>query len=199
VTSRRLSDGRRITMRKRIGMATMTLFALSTMAFMARADEEKISVKNLPAAVKKAIKKKFPKAEIEKATKEVEDGKTTYEVLLEIDDHPVDVAFKADGTILEIEREISFTELPAPVKKALAARYPEAKIEKVEMVTKGEDGPAVYEIAIKAEVVFTAKGKIVKAKEKEEDDEKPSAKAKKSKKGDDDDDEDDDDDDEKDD
>ncbi len=93
-------------MRKRIGMATMTLLALSTMAFMARADEEKISVENLPAAVKKAIKKKFPKAEIEKATKEVEDGKTTYEVLLEIEDRPVDVAFKADGTILEIEREI---------------------------------------------------------------------------------------------
>ena len=27
------------------------------------------------------------------------------------------------------------------------------------MVTKGEDGPAVYEIAIKTEVVLTAKGK----------------------------------------
>jgi Putative beta-lactamase-inhibitor-like, PepSY-like len=176
-------------MRKQIGMATMTLFALSTMAFMARAGEEKISVKDLPAAIKKAIKKKFPKAEIEKAAKEVEDGKTTYEVLLEINDHPVDVAFKADGTILEIEREIPFKQLPNQVKKALAARYPEAKIEKVEMVTKGEDGPAVYEIAIKTEVVLTAKGKFVQAKE--EDDEKPSAKAKKSKKGDDDEDDDD--------
>ncbi len=173
-------------MRKRIRVATMTLLALSTMAFMARADEEKISVENLPAAVKKAIKKKFPKAEIEKATKEVEDGKTTYEVLLEIEDRPVDVAFKADGTILEIERAIPLEELPAKVKKALAAKYPGAKIEKVEMVTKGEDGPPVYEIALKTEVVFTAKGKVVRAKEKEEDDEKPSAKAKKSKKDDDD-------------
>jgi Putative beta-lactamase-inhibitor-like, PepSY-like len=181
-------------MRKRIGMVTMTLFALSTMALMARAGEDKISVEKLPAAIKKTIKKKFPKAEIEKASKEVEDGETTYEVLLEIEDRPVDVAFKADGTILEIEREIPFKELPANVKKALAAKYPQAKIEKVEMVTKGEDGPAVYEIAIKTEVVLTAKGKVVKAKEKEEDDEKPSAKAKKSKKGDDDDDDDDDDD-----
>jgi hypothetical protein len=179
-------------------MATITLFALATTAFMARADEQNISVEKLPAAVKKAIKKKFPKAEIEKASKEVEDGKTIYEVLLEIEDRPVDVAFKADGTILEIEREIPFKELPAKVKKALAARYPQAKIEKVEMVTKGEDGPAVYEIAIKTEVVLTAKGKFVKAKEKEEDDEKPSAKAKKSKKDDDDDDEDDDDDDDED-
>ena len=52
----------------------------------ARADEEKIAVDKLPAAVKKAIKNKFPKAEIEKASKEVEDGKTTYEVELEIKD-----------------------------------------------------------------------------------------------------------------
>ena len=64
--------------------------------------------RSLPAAVKKAIKKKFREAEIEKATKEVEDGKTTYEVLLEIGDRPVEVAFKADGTILEIEKEIPF-------------------------------------------------------------------------------------------
>jgi hypothetical protein len=177
-------------MRKRLGMATLTLFTLSTMAFMARADEEKISVEKLPAAIKKAIKKKFPKAEIEKATTEVEDGKTTYEVLLEVDDRPVDVAFKADGTILEIEREIPIKEIPAKVAKAFAAKYPGAKIEKVEVVTKGEDGPAVYEMTIKTEVVFTAKGKLVKAKEKEEDDDKPAAKAKKSKKDDDDDDDD---------
>jgi Putative beta-lactamase-inhibitor-like, PepSY-like len=188
-------------MRKRLGMATLILLAVSTMASMTRADEEKISVEKLPAAIKKAIKKKFPKAEIEKASKEVEDGRTTYEVLLEVDDRPIDVAFKADGTILEIEREIPFKELPAKVKKSLETKYPGAKIEKVEMVTKGEDGPAVYEIAIKAEVVFTAKGKLVKAKEKEEeeDDDKPSAKAKKPKKGDDDDKDDDDEKDDKDD
>jgi Putative beta-lactamase-inhibitor-like, PepSY-like len=186
-------------MRKRIWTTAMALVALSFMAFIARADdEEKISIKNLPSAVKKAIKKKFPKAEIEKAGKEVEDGKTTYEVELEIDDRPVSVVFKADGTILEIEREIPLEKLPAPVKKALAAKYPGAKIEKVEVITKGQDGPPVYEIAIKTEVVLTAKGKFVESKEKEEDEEKPVAKAKKSKK-DDDDEEDDDEDDDKDD
>jgi Putative beta-lactamase-inhibitor-like, PepSY-like len=167
-------------MRKRIGMVAVSMFALSTLAVVARADDEKVSVKSLPAAVKKAIEKKFHKAEIEKATKEVEDGETTYEVMLEVDDHPVDVALKADGTILEIERTIPFNKLPAGVKKALEAKYPGAQIEKVEAVTKGEDGPEVYEIAIKTEVVFDAKGKVVKADD--EDDEKPSAKAKKPKK-----------------
>ena len=175
-------------MRNRIGIVSATFYVISTMAMMARADDEKISVESLPAAIKKAIKKKFHKAEIEKAAKEVEDGKTTYEVLLEIDDSPVDVAFKADGTILEIEKVISYERLPDRVKKALAAKYPAAKIEKIEAVTKGEDGPTVYEIAIKTEVVLDAKGKFVGTTE--EDDEKSSAKAKKTKKHDDDDDDD---------
>ncbi len=51
----------------------------------------------------------------------------------------------------------------------MAAKYPKAKIEKVEEVTKGEDGPVRYEVAITTEVVLTAKGKIVKAKEEEDD------------------------------
>ena len=143
------------------------LMGLSVLAVAARAGEEKIAVEKLPAAVKKAVKKKFPKAEIDGAAKEVEDGKTTYEVELEVKDRSVNVAMNADGTILEIEREIPFDELPKAVAKKLAAKYPGAKIEKVEEVTKGEDGPVHYEVAITAEVVLTAKGKIVQAKAKE--------------------------------
>ena len=121
-----------------------------------------------------------------------EDGKTTYEVLLEIDDRPLEVAFTADGIILEIEKVIPFESVPAPVRKALAAKYPTAKIEKVEAVTKGEDGPTVYEIVIQTEVVLDSKGKFVEGKQ--EEDEKPSAKSKKPKKHDEEDEDDDDDD-----
>ena len=62
-------------------------------------------------------------------------------------------------------------------------------------MTKGEDGPVHYEVAITTEVVLTAKGKIVKAKEEDEDDEKPSAKGQEEE-GEEDDEEDDDDEDE---
>ena len=178
-------------MHNRIGIFGAALFALSAVAFSVHADDETIPARSLPAAVKKAIQKKFHKAEIEKAVKEVEDGKTTYEVLLEIDDRPLEVAFTAEGTILEIEKVIPFESVPAPVKKALAAKYPTAKIEKVEAVTKGEDGPTVYEIVIKAEVVLDSKGKFVEGKQ--EEDEKPSAKSKKPKKHDEEDEDDDDD------
>ena len=156
-----------------VAMGIVTVLGLSVLMVPARADEEKIPVEKLPAAVQKAIKSKFPKAEIERASKEVEDGKTIYEVELEIKDRSVDVAFKADGTILEIEREVPFDEVPKAVKKKLAAKYPKAKIEKVEEVTKGEDGPVHYEVAITTEVVLTAKGKIVKAEEEEDDEDRP--------------------------
>ncbi len=158
----------------------------------AGADEEKISIEKLPAAVKKAVKKKFPEAAIRAASKEVEDDVTTYEVELKVEGRSVNMALKADGTILEIEKEVPVSELPKAVRKKLAARYPGAKIEKAEEITKGEDGPVRYEVAIKAEVVLTAKGKIVRAAEEEEDDEKPAAKAKKKEKEEEEDDEDDD-------
>jgi bile acid:Na+ symporter, BASS family len=182
----------RVNMRKQIVMGVLTVLGFSVLMGAAKADEEKIPIDKLPAAVLKAVKRKFPKAEIEKATREVEDGTTTYEVELEIKDRSVDVALKADGTILEIEREVPIDELPKAVKKKLAARYPNAKIEKAEEVTKGEDGPVRYEVAIRTEVVLTAKGKIIQAKEKE--DEEPSGKSRKQKSGKDDDDDDDDDD-----
>ena len=179
-------------MRKLFVMGIVSVLGLAVVMMPARADEEKVSVDKLPAAVKKALKRKFPKAEIEKATKEVEDGNTVYEVELEIKDRSVDVSLKADGTILEIEREVPADELPEAVRKKLAARYPKAKIEKAEEVTKGEDGPVRYEVAITTEVVLTANGKIVQAEE-EEDEKKPTAQAKKSKKDKEDDDDDDDD------
>jgi hypothetical protein len=165
-------------MRKQIATVLLGLSGISVLAGLALADEEKVPVDKLPEAVLKSIKRKFPKAEIEKAAKEVEDGKTVYEVELEIKDHAIDVSLKADGTVLEIEREIPVDELPTKVKKKLAAKYPGAKIAKAEEVTKGEDGPVRYEIAISTEVVLTAKGKIVRGN-LEEDDETPTATDKK--------------------
>ena len=40
------------------------------------ADEEKIPLDKLPKAVVEAVKKRFPKAEMKEASKEIEDGKT---------------------------------------------------------------------------------------------------------------------------
>ena len=140
-----------------------TALGTLAMASVSLADEEKISVKELPKAVLKVVKEKFPKSEIKGAAKEEEDGKTTYEVMLSVKGRGVNVALKADGTVLEIEKEIDVDDLPKAVRETLSARYPKAKIAKAEAVTKGEGGPVSYEVAITTEVVLSAKGKIAGA------------------------------------
>lgn len=164
----------------RTGLAAM--LGLSMLAVAARAGEEKISADKLPAPVKKTVKKKFPEAKIRGAAKEVEGGKTTFEVELTVEGRSVDVAMNARGKILEIEKEIPVDKLPAAVRKELKEKFPGAKIEKAEEITEGEDGPVHYEVAIKAEVVLTARGKIVRADDEEdEDDDKPAARGEKKK------------------
>jgi hypothetical protein len=175
----------RVNMQKRNVMGAVVILGFSVLIVAAKADEQNVPIDKLPSAVLKAVTRRFPKAEIEKAVKEVEGGATTYEVELEIKDRSVDVSLKEDGTILEIEREVPIDKLPAAVKKKLATKYPNAKIEKAEEVTKGEDGPVRYEVVIRIEVVLSGKGKIVQAKE--EEDEKPATKSKEHEDDDDDD------------
>ncbi len=176
--------------------ALVGLSAAAIAATAAAAGEEKVAFDKLPGAVKEAVKKHFPEAKVRGAASEVEDGKTTYEVELTVEGRSVNVAMNAEGKILEVEKEITVGKLPRAVRKRLAKKYPGAKIEKAEQITRGIDGPVRYEVVIKTEVVLTAKGKIVQATEDEdEDDDKPSAKAgKKEHEDEDDDDEDEDDD-----
>ena len=168
-------------MRALFWMLAVASLALVSLTASARADEEAIPVKELPRAVRQAIEKKFPRAEIEEASKETEDGKTVYEVTLEVDeDQDVDVSLTADGKILEIEREIAFDKLPEAVRKTIARKYPGAEIEKVEAISSGDDGEETYEVLLEitTEVVLNAKGKISKA---EEEDDGGETKAKKGK------------------
>ncbi len=168
-------------MRATFWMTAVAALALWGMTDRARADEETIPVNELPKAVRKAVEKRFPKAEIEQASRETEDGKTIYEVTLEVEeDRDVDVSLSAEGKILEIEREVEFEDLPEPVRKTLAKKYPSAEIEKVEAISSDEG--ETYEVLLTTEVVLNAKGKITKVKdEKGEDDDDGEAKAKKGK------------------
>ncbi len=58
------------------------LAVLLIVCAFARADEVKVPLKDVPKAVLDSIKEKFPRAELTEATKETEDGKTTYEIAL---------------------------------------------------------------------------------------------------------------------
>jgi hypothetical protein len=165
----------------------VSLIGFLALAIPASADEAKISIEDLPKAVLKAAKSEFPGAKIRAASKEVEDGETKYEVELTVDGKNVDLLIEADGEIEAIEKEIEVEDLPKAVLKAAKAKFPKAKIEKVEEISS-EDDKVVYELSMaftgkkSVEVVIAPNGKIIekdddgdkdeKVKKTDEDDEK---------------------------
>jgi uncharacterized membrane protein YkoI len=140
------------------------------------ADEEKIPLDKLPKEVKDAVLAKFPKAELKGAEKEVENGKTIYEVNLVSDGSSIEVSVTPDGKIVSIEKTIAEKDVPKAVAEALAKKYPKATTKKIEEITKGK--AITYEFLIetaekkKLEVVFDPDGKLIeeedKSKEKKE-------------------------------
>jgi uncharacterized membrane protein YkoI len=161
-----------MTMKTRFGTCALALLGLSALAVGARADEEKVALEKVPAAAMKAVKDKFPAAEIRQAEKEVEEGKTIYEIGLKDHGQNIDVSLTEDGTILEIEKEITAEDLPHAVADAVKAKYPKGTIKKAEEVSKGET--RAYEVIVaegskSREVVLDRAGKILEDEESDGD------------------------------
>ncbi len=169
--------------------------ALATLALLvagsdpAKADgDEKVKFADLPEVVRKTIKAKYPEAKIGGASKETEDGETTYEVELTIDGQAIDIVLDSDGDIEGVEREIPAEDLPRAVLVAAKTKFPDAKIGKVEEITA--DDVVVYELTFRikgkdTEIVMSPNGKILedgddeeKGKAKDDDDEKAKKKKK---------------------
>jgi hypothetical protein len=146
-------------------------------AAMTHADEEKVELDKLPKAVVEAVKKKFPRAELNSASKEKEDGKTVYEVNIKDGKTTIEVTLTDKGKIVSIEKEITVKDLPSVVAETLESKYPKATIKKVEEIIK-EDRTTAYELLLvnadkkTLEVSFSPEGKVIseEKKDKEEKD-----------------------------
>ncbi len=114
-------------------------------AFVAETDEDddeqeqSISLDKVPKPVIDAVKAKFSQAELTGAETFKDDGKTCYEVELKQDAKEIDVLCIADGTILEIEKEVAVADLPPAVTQGINSKYPNAKITEAEEVTELAD------------------------------------------------------------
>ncbi len=152
------------------------LVALAGSGF-ARADEEKVPLKELPGAVVDAVKARFPKAEMSGAEKETEAGKTTYEIALKNEGKAIDLSIRADGTIQEIETVVAEADLPGPVAATLAARYPGATLKEAEEIVSLEEGKEskAFEVHLMTpskkavEVKLSPAGKVLKVEDGDED------------------------------
>lgn len=164
-------------MRTFLGRLTAVAAMVVLTGTILRAEEEKVALDKLPAAVVKAIKAKYPKAELVNAESGEEDGKKQFEVVIKNSGHELEVTLNPEGKILVVERVVTAKDLPKVVAEALEAKYPKVKIEKVEEVSK-DDKVSSYEITVvtgdkkTVEAEFDVTGKFI-------DEEKPEPKEEK--------------------
>jgi hypothetical protein len=127
---------------------TYSLLTASVLAFTisAVAQEKKIDRAALPPAVEKTVQVQSQDATILGFTTEVENGKRVYEAEMMINGHTKDVEIAPDGSLNEVEEQVTFDSLPANVQTALTAKAKGAKITKVESLTK-KDKLVAYEAA----------------------------------------------------
>lgn len=123
-----------------------------------------LDLKVLPEAVLAAFKAAYPKAEIKGASKEVENGVTQFEVESVDGKFNRDLLYTADGKVIEMEITTAPENLPEAVKKTLAANYPDAKVLKAEILTKGDITQFELSLQVKDKkmgVTIDPNGKIV--------------------------------------
>jgi hypothetical protein len=111
------------------------------------AQEKKIKRSDLPAAVEKTVAAQSAGATIRGFSTEKENGQTLYEAGLTVNGHSKDISMTADGSIVEIEEQVSLDSLPAEVKAGLQAKAGNGKILKVESLTK-KDKLVAYEAKV---------------------------------------------------
>jgi uncharacterized membrane protein YkoI len=78
--------------------------------------------------------------------KEIEKGKTEYEVQLVVDGKKRDVSIDPQGKVIETEQEVAFESVPRKAQDAITQEAAGAKIESVEQVKS--DQATVYEALI---------------------------------------------------
>ena len=160
------------------------LLAASLLVFgSAQASEKKVKMKDLPKAVQQTVREQGKGATIGGLSKEVEHGKTYYEVELKVNGHGKDILIDPAGAIVEIEEEVTMASLPPAVRAAIEAKAGKGRIVKIESITKNNTLVA-YEAQVnaagkKSEIKVGPEGNSID-NENEEDEAKENAAAKKS-------------------
>ena len=115
-------------------MNKILMILIIGLAVKVQAGGDIISAEQLPAAVMTAAKGACPEGTVHQLEL---DKNGVYEVEMLVGDRTCDMKFRADGSVVEIEREVVLTELPLKVQTTLGL-YTDLKIIKAEHVQKGD-------------------------------------------------------------
>jgi hypothetical protein len=138
-------------------------------AATAFANEKPIKQGDVPDPVLAAVEAKYPNAKLTHFAKEVEDGKTLYEVAFTVGTTHAEVSVSPEGKIVLEETTITLKDLPDAVRNGLAAsRYGKAKVLRVERVLEAaKPGVTTFELMVeqsgkKHELEFDGAGKLTR-------------------------------------
>ena len=116
---------------------TLSIFVVTLGIAAGHASEKAVAMKDLPAAVQRTVQEQSKGATIRGLSKEVEDGKTVYEVQMKVNGHGKDVSMDASGVVLEVEEEVALDSIPGAARAAIKKAAGSGQITKVETVTEG--------------------------------------------------------------
>ena len=173
------------------GVIALAVAIIMLVSVSRAADEpKKLAPSDVPPKVMDAVKARLPGVQVTSAEKETENGNVVYDLELKHEGRKYEMDVKDDGTIMEIEKEVRAKDVPAAVSKAVAEKYPQAKVKEVmevNLVKGKQETPDHYEVTLttadgkESEVVVSLDGKSVKEeaaeeKAKEAEKEKPAEK-----------------------
>ncbi len=123
-----------------------TLLCGMLMIAAGQAAEQRIARSRLPVPVRDAVDRESKGASVKGYSKEVENGKTFYEVETVRNGKSRDVLVNAAGTLVEVEEEVDRAALPEKIQTGLKRAAENQKIVKTELVTKRNS--RIYEAVI---------------------------------------------------
>jgi hypothetical protein len=171
-------------LRSGAGQAFAALLAglfLLVSAAHAQEKKDKLDLDKIPKRVMDTLKAKFPKAEIDKWTKEKEGNDIVYDIEFKQEGRKFEADIKEDGTLLNWEKEIAAKDLPEAAKKAVEKKYPKSTMKVIMEVIDVKDGketPGGFEVTLETadkkevEVVVSADGKITEDSGEKKDEKK---------------------------
>jgi Putative beta-lactamase-inhibitor-like, PepSY-like len=137
-------------------------------------DKEKLDLDKIPARVMDGLNARFPKAEIQKWTREKEGEIVVYDIEFKQNNRKYEADVKEDGTIHNWERAIEAKDLPAAVRKSAEKKYPGSTMKEIMSITTVVDGKEEmegYEIVLgtvdrkDVEITVAPDGKILEEPE----------------------------------
>jgi hypothetical protein len=146
-----------------------------------RSQEEAVPKDRIPKVVMDALLVKFPKAKIDKCTKDKEGDDIVYDIEFKQEGRNCEADIKENGIYINYEKAIAAKDLPRVVSDAIEKRYPSATLKEImeETEVKGKDEKlSAYEVVLvtadkkDVEVRLSPDGKILENTEAKTPEEK---------------------------